>query len=201
VALFGGIRGSAIDDRDTLVVFLDEEAAAFARSVVDDYTRARARRDPEGLFARPAMAAVLATARAEAFPIALTLVAEAIEAALAPQAYDRAAQLHGLIWVAQAAFDRRPPSPAVTASAWNAARAGIVRWLGAIMLRLPKTTDEMSDSLVGPMLAVMPIHDDLGRDDFPLLRGAMRGGLAAVRERFLASVNAPALAKALAARS
>ena len=59
----------------------------------------------------------------------------------------------------------------------------------------------MSDSLVGPMLAVMPIHDDLGRDDFPLLRGAMRTALAAVRERFLASVNAPALAKALAARS
>lgn len=200
MALFGGIRGPAIDDRDTLVVFLDEQAEAFARSVVDDYTRARARRDPEGLLARPAMAAVLATARAEAFPIALTLVAEAIEAALAPQAYDRAAQLHGLIGVAQAAFDRRPPSPAVTASAWNAARAGVVRWLGAIMLRLPKTTDEMSDSLVGPMLAVMPIHDDLGRDDFPLLRGAMRAGLAAVRERFLASVNAPALAKALAAR-
>jgi hypothetical protein len=200
VALFGGIRGPAIDDRDTLVVFLDEEAEAFARSVVDGYTRARARRDPEGLFARPAMAAVLATARAEAFPIALTLVAEAIEAALAPQAYDRAAQLHGLIGAAQAAFDRRPPSPAVTAPAWSAARAGIVRWLGDIMLRLPKTTDDMSDSLVGPMLAVMPIHDDLGRDDFPLLRGAMRTGLSAVHQRFLASVNAPALAKALAAR-
>jgi hypothetical protein len=39
VAWFGGNRGSAIGDREALAAFLDEEAEAFARGTVDDYTR------------------------------------------------------------------------------------------------------------------------------------------------------------------
>jgi hypothetical protein len=206
VALFGGIRrGSALDDREALADFMDEEAEAFARSAVDDYARVRARQDADGLFAQPAFAAMLAKARAEAYPIALILVAETVEAALAPQAYDRAAQLHGLIAVAQAAFDRRPPPPPLTASAWNAARGEIVRWLSEVTLHPlrnpPKTTNEIVEAFAGPMLALMPIHDGLGRDDFPLLRGAMRATLAAIRERFMTAVNAAALAKALTGRA
>ena len=201
VAWFGGNRGSAIDDRQALAVFMDEEAEAFARSAVDAYTRARALHDPDQLFAQPAIAAMLATARAEAYPIALTMVAEAIETALAPQAADRAALLHGLIAAVQAAFDRRPPPGAVTASAWSAARAEIVRWLGTVMLRLPKGTDAIADSFAGPLLALMPLHDLLGHDDYALLRGAMHVTLATIHDRFIMSVNAPALAKALAAPS
>ena len=52
----------------------------------------------------------------EAYPIALTMIAETIEAALAPQAEDRAAQRHGLMWVVLKAFDRRPRPDAVGAA-------------------------------------------------------------------------------------
>ncbi len=124
---------------------MDEEAAAFARGAVDDYTRARVQHDPDELFAQPAFAAMLATARAEAYPIALTMIAETIEAALASQAEDRAAQRHGLMWVVLKAFDRRPRPDAAARPAWDAARAELLRWIGTGMLRLPKTTDAIAE--------------------------------------------------------
>jgi hypothetical protein len=201
VVWFGANRGSAIDDRDGLAAFMDEEAEAFARAAVDAYTRARAIHDADELFAQPAFATLLATARAEAYPIALTMVAETVEAALAPAAQDRAAQLHGLISAVQRAFDRRPPPTAVPAATRNAARAEVVRWLGSVMLRLPKGTDAIADSFAGPLLALMPVHDRLGRDNYTLLRGTMHVTLATIHDRFIMSVNAPALAQALAHES
>ncbi len=199
VARSGGNGTSPIEGRETLAAFMDEEAEAFARRAVDDYTRARALHDPDELFAQPAFAAMLAAARAEAYPIALTMIAEAIEAVLAPQARDRTAQLQGLVQTVRAAFDRRPPPDAFPASAWSAARAELLRSLGAVMLRLPKTTEAIADSFAGELLALMPLHDRLGHDDYALLRGAMHVGLATISDRFLLSVDAPAVARALAA--
>jgi hypothetical protein len=201
VAWLEANRGTAIEDRATLAAFMDEEAAAFARGAVDDYTRARVQHDPDELFAQPAFAAMLATARAEAYPVALTMIAETIEAALASQAEDRAAQRHGLMWVVLKAFDRRPRPDAVSAPAWDAARAELLRWIGTGMLRLPKTTDAVADSFAGPLLALMPVNDRLGRDDYALLRGAMHTGLAAIAERFAMSANVQSLARALVATS
>jgi hypothetical protein len=194
-------RGTAIDDRTALAAFMDGEAQACARTLVDDYTRARIQHDPDELFAQPAFAAMLATARAEAYPIALTMIAEAIEGALAPQAEDRAAQRHGLMWVVLKAFDRRARPDAVGAPAWDAARTELLRWIGTGMLRLPKTTDAIADSFAASLLALMPVHDRLGRDDYALLRGAMHAGLAAIVERFAMSANVQSLARALVAAS
>jgi hypothetical protein len=201
VAFLEANRGSAIDDRATLAAFMDEEAAALAGGLVDDYTRARVQHDPVELFAQPAFAAMHATARAEAYPIALTMIAETIEAALASQAEDRAARRRGLMWVVLKAFDRRPRPDAVGAPAWDAARTELLRWIGAGMLRLPKTTDAIADSFAAPLLALMPVHDRLGHDDYALLRGAMHAGLAAIAERFAMSANGPSLAQALVATS
>jgi hypothetical protein len=62
VAFLEANREPAIDDRATLAAFMDEEAEAFAHGVVDDCTRGRVRRDPDGLFAQPADAPSLARA-------------------------------------------------------------------------------------------------------------------------------------------
>ena len=43
----------------------------------------------------------------------------------------------------------------------------------------------------GQLLALMPVHDRLGCDDYALLRSAMRLGLATISDRFLLSVDAP----------
>jgi len=202
LALIWGPRAEpAIDDEVALAAFMDDAAQTFAHRAVEGYTRARARRDPDALLARPDIAGLVERASAEAFPIALTLVAETVESALVPQAYDRVAQLRGLIAVAQVTFARRPEPAAMTASAWTTARAELVRWLGNATRHPPRTTDAIVEPFVGPLLALMPIHDDLGRDDFPLLRAALREDLARVRERFAARVNAPTLAKALAGRA
>lgn len=190
-----------IDDREALAVFIGGEAEAFARGTVDNYTRSRARRDAETILARADLADDLARARAEAFPLALILVAQAVEGALAPQADDRAAQLDGVIDLAEAVFDRRPAPAAVRPAAWAAARAEIARWLGDLARRPVRPTNEIADPFVGPMLALMPIHDALGRDDFPLLRSAMRNSLAALHARFMASMNAPSLTRMLARRA
>jgi len=180
---------------------MDEQAQAFARNAVEDYTRARAREDIDSLLADPSFAGVIEKAYAEAYPIALTLIAELVEGVLAPQAYDRPAQLHGLMAVVHAALDRHGAPPAIALSAWNAARQEIVRWLGEAALRPPKTVNEIVEPFAGPMLALMPIHEKLGRDDYPLLRGAMRAALAAIHDRFVQTMNASALAKALAAKT
>jgi hypothetical protein len=189
----------AIDDRAALAAFMDEEADAFACRAVDDYTRARVLRDADELFAQPRFAAMLATARAEAYPIALTMIAEMIERALASQPNDRALQRRGVMSAVLKAFDRRPRPDAIGTEAWDAARVVLLRWLSGTTLRLPMTTDAIADSFAGPLLALMPVHDRLGRDDYALLRGAMHAGLALIADRFAASADAPALARALVA--
>jgi hypothetical protein len=179
----GAIQGRIID-RETLAVWMDGEADALASSTVDNYTRARARRDAHTILGRADLADDLARARAEAFPLALILVAQTVDSVLAPQAV----------------FDRRPAPSAVTPAAWAAARAEIAHWLGGLARRPARPTNEIADFFVGPMLGLMPIHDALGPDDFPLLRSAMRNSVAALHARFKASADAPSLAKLLARR-
>jgi hypothetical protein len=181
-----------------LAAFIGEEADAFARGTVDGYTRARVRGDAAAILARPELAGSIATACGEAFPIALILVAQAVESALAAEVSDRAARLDGLIEVAQAAFDRHPRPAAMTIAAWAAGRAELGRWLGEAASYPPKGTNAIAEDFVGPMLALMPIHDALGRDDYPLLRNAMRTSLAVVHARFAASAVASLLAQSLA---
>jgi len=69
------------------------------------------------------------------------------------------------------------------------------------MLRLSKSTEKIADSFAAQLLALMPVHDRLGRDDDALLRGAMHLGLATISDRFRPSVDAPALTTVLAAAS
>ena len=99
------------------------------------------------------------------------------------------------------AFDRRPRPAAVGEATWTAARDELLRWLGTLMTRMPKTTDAIADSCAASLLALMPVHDRLGRDDYARLRGALHLGLAVVADRFILSANAAALATTLAATS
>jgi hypothetical protein len=199
VALFGATRRKpALDDGAALAAFMDAEAEAFATIAVDDYARARAQTDILVLFAEPRFAAVLAVARTEAFPLALTMVAEMIESALSRQPSDRAARLHGLIAVAREVFDSR--SEPLPTAAEDTAGIAMVRWLADAASHPPRTTDEIVEPFAPSMLALMPIHDALGRDDYPLLRNALRATLAAIRDRFIAAMDAPALAAALEAK-
>jgi hypothetical protein len=75
--------------------------------------------------------------------------------------------------------------------------------ISRIATRSPRswTTEAIADSFAGSLLAVMPVHERLGRDDYPRLRGALHVGLAAIADRFVASVDAPELARVLAATS
>jgi len=202
VASLGGSGlETTIEDSDALAAFMDEQAQAFARDAVEDYARARARQDLDSLLDDPSFAGAIERAYAEAYPIALSLVAEMVEGVLAPETGDRQARLHGLVAVVQAAFDRRGAPPAIALSAWNAARLEIGRWLGEVTLYPPKTINEIVDPFAGSMLALMPIHENLGRDDYPVLRDAMRAALAEIRDRLVTKINAPVLAKALAAKT
>jgi hypothetical protein len=201
VALFGGNRHkSAIEDGEALVAFMDAEAEALACGTVDDYTRARARIDADGLFAQPRFAAILAIARAEAYPIALTMVAETVESTLALEAGDRAARLGTLLALARSVFVHHPVPQSITAPAWTAAGAATTRWLGEATRHPPRTTDDIAEPFAASLLALMPIHDDLGPDNYPFLRKSIRAMLAAVRERFIINVNAPILAATLTRR-
>jgi len=198
VASLGGSRlEPAVEDSDALAAFMDEQAQAFARDAVEDYTRARARQDLGSLLDDPSFAAAMEKAYAEAYSIALSLVAEMVEGVLASESDDRRLQLRGLIAAVQAAFDRRGAPPAIALSAWNAARQEIGRWMSEVTLHPPKTINEIVDPFAGSMLALMPIHENLGPDDYPALRDAMRAELAEIHGRLVTKINAPVLAKAL----
>jgi hypothetical protein len=197
--LFGATRRKpALDDCAALAAFMDAEAEGFAASAVDDYARARALTDDIALFADPRFAAVLAAARTEAFPLALTMVAEMIESALSLQPSDRAARLRGLIAVARDVFDRR--SEPLPTAAWDSAGIAMARSLAEAASQAPRTTDAIVEPFAASMLALMPIDDALGPDDYPLLRNALRATLAAIRDRFIADMDGPALAAALEVR-
>lgn len=128
------------------------------------------------------------------------MIAGTVEAALAAQAPDRTTQLQGLVQAVRATFHGRPRPP--RGCGIDVERgARLLRWLGSVMRRLPKTTKEIADSFAGQLLAPMPVHDRLGRDDDALLHGAMHVGLATISHGFLISIDAPALAGALVATS
>lgn len=76
-----------------------------------------------------------------------------------------------------------------------------MRWLGEVTLHPPKTINDIVEPFAASMLALMPIHDALGRDDYRLLRDAMRTALTDIHDRFTKEVNPSELAKTVAMKT
>ncbi len=146
-----------------------------AQTSVRDYCRLRAGKGADALFANAAFAVVLDRAQWEAYPRAIAMVGEVLEAMLRPHAGANAdLVLEQLTAIATEAFDRHAVPAAMREVDWRAARVELIRSLGALCERPPLPVELIADAQASWFLAIMPLHEKLGRDDFPALRGRLR---------------------------
>jgi hypothetical protein len=200
MALFDIFRRRTIIDLATLGAFIDEQSTLLAEQTVQNYSGLRAGRDAQVLLADAAFRAALDQARCEAYPLALAMVGEAADGALRAHAGNNAqAMAAGLLRLTLDVFDRKPVPRPVGDAAWSAARLEILSSLGELENRPAKAVEAIANAHASMFLALMPLHQKLGRDDFPLLRNALTKTLGDTRDKLVSRGDLRTLVAALGA--
>ena len=198
VDVLGFFRRSGIRATEALADFLDEHATLLAQNCVDEYTKGRAGPVAATLFADAAFGAALERARREAYPIALTMLAQTVEGVLRPHAGDKPADvLRALEGVVLSVFDRHPVPAGLTPQAWLATRDDVLRWLDDLPRRRPKLPADITEPFAPLLLALMPIHDMLHGENFPALQNYLRDALSGLHDEFVREARPRALIAAL----
>jgi hypothetical protein len=193
-------RTSRIRELAGLGALIDAHAAALAQESVEDYSRLRAGAHAEELFAAPPFRAALERAGAEAYPIALAMVGETVEAVLRPQAGEHAhPMLYGLIRLILELFDRKPAPPAIGITGWRAARQDVSRTLIELLRRKAKPVERIAESYTGVFLALMPLHEKLRGENFEALREQLTLAASKVRDEITERADVPRLIEQLRA--
>jgi hypothetical protein len=189
-------------DGVTVGAFIDEQSFRLAQACVQDYARLRAGEGADALFADPSFTRALDKACWEGYPRALVMVGMVVESALRSHA---AADLNGLrsglVATILETFDQRPVPLAIGDVDWRAARADLERSLGDLTQMRPKSAEAIAEDHSTFYLAIMPLHAQLGPDDFPALRDQLKRSLVQIQETFLQWANPPVLASELIARA
>jgi hypothetical protein len=199
--VLGIFRRSGIRTTEALADFLDERATLLAQDSVDEYIKGRAGPIAATIFADVAFGAALERARREAYPIALTMLAQAVEGVLHPHAGDKAADvLRALEGVVLSVFDRHPVPAGLSPQAWLATRDDVLRWLDDLPRRRPKLAADITEPFAPLLLALMPIHDMLHGENFPALQNYLRDALSGIHDEFFREARPRALIAALLRR-
>jgi hypothetical protein len=199
--VLGIFRRGGIRETEALADFLDERATLLAQNTVDEYTKGRAGPIAATIFADAAFGAALERARREAYPIALTMLAQTVEGALRPHATDMPAEfLRALEGVVLSVFDRHPVPACLTPQAWLATRDDVLRWLDDLPRRRPKLPADITEPFAPLLLAIMPIHDMLRGENFPALQNYLRAALSGIHDEFVHQARPRALIAALLPR-
>jgi hypothetical protein len=202
MALFDVFRRRTIIDLASLGAFIDEQATLLAQQTVGDYSQLRAGPDPKVLLADGAIRTALELARFEAYPLALAMVGEATDWVLRSHAgTNEQAVVAGLRKLILAVFDRKGVPRLVGEPAWGAARQEISSSLGELADRPGKPVEAIVEAFAGMFLALMPLHERLGGDDFPALRNALKTTLGDIRDKLVRRADLPVVAAALAANA
>ena len=189
-------------DLATLGVFIDEQSSLLAQKIVQDYLRLRAGPSAAALFAEPMFRSAVEKARWEAYPLALAMVGETVQALLHPHAAGKVETVvSGLDRLVLSLFDRKGVPDMIGAAAWATARQDVSRSLNNLVHRPPKPSESIADSFAGLFLALMPMHEKLHGDDFPALRNNLKKTLAGVQEKLRQRANLRTLAELLAVNS
>jgi hypothetical protein len=202
MALFDIFRRGGIRTLGELAAFIGEQAALLADKAVEDYAALRAGADAPAAMADAGLRAALDKARAEASPLALAMVGEMVEGTLRPVAEaNEQAVREGLTALALECFDRRPAPNAAADDVRRAARSDVERALADTANRSAKPVAAIADAYASLFLALMPIHEKLGGDDFAALSGMLRTMLTAVRDKLAECAELANLAAQLAAKA
>jgi hypothetical protein len=200
MALFDRFRRNTIVDRATLSAFIEEEAGLLAERAVHEYASVCAGPDVLTLLADTAFRASFEQSRWEAYPLALAMVGETTDGVLRAHAGDDPAALGmGILKLILDVFDGKPPPEPVGSSAWSIARKEIAVSLGELARRPGRPIDAIVDEFASLFLALMPLHERLGSDDYPALRRVLEEALTEIRDKLLRRGALPVLAAEIAA--
>lgn len=187
---------SAVD----LANFLDRQAAFLDQKGIFEYSRARAGPYGNLLFDDKGFLAEVEKARWLAFPVALAMVAEAVEGVLREAAPERRdAVLQAVSAAALTVFDRYPPPAALEAEAWAGKRREFVHDLAVIGLHAVKRVMDVPARFVDRYVAAMPIHEKLRAKDVPTIHNYLKANLCNVHQAFVRRANVAALVEEITA--
>jgi hypothetical protein len=191
-------RKQPIRDIAAVGVFIDENAAFLMQKGIYEYSRARAGHYSKVLFAEPEFRAAVDTARWRAYPLGLTMVAEAVEGVLRTQSGDAGAALEALSGQVLGVFDRYPRPEALSADEWRNLRADLARQLQLIGLHPPKRVIDIPEQWAQAYFDLMPIHEKLRGRDFATTRNYLRAQICNIHDEFTKRADLPALAASFA---
>jgi hypothetical protein len=190
-------RKPRIGDRAALAQFIDENAAFLVQKGIYEYARARAGHYAKVLFGEPEFQAAVEVARWRAYPLGLTMVAEAVEGALNAHGAQRQAELEALGALVLAVFDRYPVPAALEEQEWKEHRAELARRLQLIGLHPPKRVMDIPEQWAQAYFDLMPIHEKLRGRDFPTTRNYLRVTLCNIHAELVERLDLPAVTASL----
>ncbi|MEZ5786760.1 MAG: hypothetical protein R3D62_09930 [Xanthobacteraceae bacterium] len=180
-----------------LADFVDEQSAFLAQKGIFEYSRARAGPYAKVLFREPAFLEAVEGARWRAYPLALAMVAEAVDAALRHGTNEPQALHSALNALVLSVFDRYPVPASLGAAEWEERRQSLARDLGLIAMHSPKKVPDIPERFAKPYFALMPIHERLRGSDFPTIRNYLRVTLCNIHDELTQRSDTRALAALL----
>ena len=193
-------RRPQIQDTEQLANFIDEQAAFVAQKGIYEYSRARAGHYAKVLFREEAFTTAVEQSRWRAYPMALAMVGEVVDAVLRPFAgADRRPYLDSLSELVLSVFDRYPVPAALGPSEWKDARVELLRRLQLIGMHPPKRAKDIPTVFAEDYVNLMPIHERLRGPDFPALRNYLKVTLCNIHDELSKRADAPVLMDALQA--
>jgi hypothetical protein len=192
-------RQPPIRDTETLADFIDQQAAFLVQKGIYEYSRARAGHYAKVLFREQGFRDAVEHSRWSAYPLGLAMVGEVVEGILRPHAADRREQLDALGALVLSVFNRYPVPEPLGETTWREARTELARRLQLVGLHPPKRAMDIPEPWADTYFNLMPIFEKLREPDYPTIRNYLRVTLCNIHDEFSKRMDAPALARALAA--
>jgi hypothetical protein len=190
-------RAPPIDDRSSLLEFLDTRAAFLVQKGIFDFARATTGPHFYGLIREKAFAAAVDQARWKSYPLTLSIVVEMVDGALRPSAIGAMPLAEALRAAALDVIDRYPAPKAIGAEAWLAAREELALRVIQIALHPPKPVKDIPFPIADKFFANLPIHERMRGHDQTWVTNNLRANLIRMWEDFDKRANMYALADAL----
>jgi hypothetical protein len=179
-------RRQPIAGRAALVEFIDAQSAFLAQKGMFEYSRARAGPYGNILFTDKPFLAELEKSRWLGFPIALAMVAEAVEGVLRPAAGEqRDTVLKAVVDATLEIFDRYPQPVSLEAGQWAKVRDELAHDLSFVGLHGVKRVMDVPARFIDRYVAAMPIHEKLMTMDVPTIHNYLKTNLCNVHEVFV----------------
>ena len=189
-------RDPPVASRAALGDFIDTQGAFLSQKGMFEYSRARAGPYGNILFSERTFLDELEKSRWLGYPLALAMVAEAVEGVLRAAAGERLeATRQAVVAVTLAAFDRYPTP--IPAEDWTKLRVALAQDLAFVGMHPVKRVMDVPQRFLDRYVAAMPIHDKLRAKDDATIHNYLKTNLCNIHADFVRRVDMEALIASL----